>query len=410
MTDLPTDTKPDSAEPGFDGLLRRSLQKVLRRMEHIVGVTAGGRDLSPWPPARSDPANSMIAYRNGVGWLLYDLTGDPALGTWARNVTLLVSRGRGWTSPTIDTFWTYYYSAGLACEATGGDHWPEHVRAGGEAIWPQLWLPRAGVILSTSGGRYADDILCIDCLACLDALWWLVNREGDEELLEALTRHLDNTRQILIREDFSTCQAAVYNRREERLLERRTLQGFDVDSCWSRGQAWAIKGYALAYEATGKPEYREMLGRLWEYFVAHVPEGGVPFYDFRDPEIPYVPVDTSAAAIAGAGMLRACRRDPALNAQYRDSVRRLLTPLLTRYLTPVAEEDRRLPGYLTGGCAGKFADRGEYPGFGIGRGDFDRSWGGCQYGEVNYSFIYLTECLYLELQSGRSLLDLREAG
>ncbi|MBI3922787.1 MAG: glycoside hydrolase family 88 protein [Armatimonadetes bacterium] len=407
LTNGTEDSVRGGGEADFYGLLQSSLQKILRRMENTLEVTKGGRDLSCWPPARSDPANSMVAYRNGVGWLLYDLTGDPKLGTWARNVTQLVTQGEGWTSPTIDTFWTYYYSAALAFEMVGGDHWPARVRAGLEVIWPRLWLSRAGVLLSTSGGRYADDILCIDCLACLDALWWLVVREGDEELGEALTRHLDTTRHLLIREDFSTCQAAVYSRREESLLEPRTLQGFDVRSCWSRGQAWAIKGYALAYAATGKPEYRETLCRLWEYFAAHAQDGGVPYYDFLDPEIPYAPVDTSSSVIACAGMLRACRRDPALNAQYRDSIRRFLVPLLKHYLTPVAEDDRRLPGYLTGGCAGKFADRGEYQGFGIGKGDFERSWSGCQYGEVNYSLIYLTECLYLELKSGTSLLDMR---
>jgi unsaturated chondroitin disaccharide hydrolase len=41
-----------------------------------------------------------------------------------------------------------------------------------------------------------------------------------------------------------------------------------------------------------------------DWFVAHLPPDGVPYWDFRDPSIPSAPRDASAAAIAACGLYR----------------------------------------------------------------------------------------------------------
>ena len=76
------------------------------------------------------------------------------------------------------------------------------------------------------------------------------------------------------------------------MLERRTINGAADDSTWARGQAWAILGLA----GCGYPEEAERAAR---WFVDHLPEDGIPPWDFSATS----PKDASAAAIAASAFI-----------------------------------------------------------------------------------------------------------
>jgi hypothetical protein len=64
-----------------------------------------------------------------------------------------------------------------------------------------------------------------------------------------------------------------------------------------------------------------------------MPADGVPYWDFRHPEIPNTERDASAAAIAASGLLDlATRVSAADGARYRAAAERMLTSLCTTYL------------------------------------------------------------------------------
>ena len=79
----------------------------------------------------------------------------------------------------------------------------------------------------------------------------------------------------------------------------------------ARGQAWGIYGCALAYKYTGRKEYIDIFKNVSDYFLRHLPEDMVPYWDleFTSGDEPR---DSSSASIAACGMLemaKMCIRD-----------------------------------------------------------------------------------------------------
>lgn len=80
--------------------------------------------------------------------------------------------------------------------------------------------------------------------------------------------------------------------------------GYGDESYWSRGAAWAIYGFAIAYSYTGNRDYLETAMRLADDFIRHIQKtDDVPIWDFKLPEGEEAAIDTSAAAVAANGFL-----------------------------------------------------------------------------------------------------------
>ena len=133
--------------------------------------------------------------------------------------------------------------------------------------------------------------------------------------------------------------------------QKGTLQGCCPESSWSRGQAWAIYGFAQIYRATGEASYRDEAWAVARYFLHHVPEDGVVPYDFLDPDVPAAPKDTSAQAIAAAGLLALADLSTGQERRFLlAGAERLLAPLCDGYLAPPHPVPGRSRGLLRGGC------------------------------------------------------------
>ena len=91
---------------------------------------------------------------------------------------------------------------------------------------------------------------------------------------------------------------------------RGTHQGHDDESTWSRGQAWAVYGFTVAYRESGDARFLETARATAEYLVAHLPADAVPYWDFELPSTAGEPRDSSAAAVAAAGLLELARLEP----------------------------------------------------------------------------------------------------
>ncbi len=203
---------------------------------------------------------------------------------------------------------------------------------------------------------FGRHIVCVDNVhpnLILD--WWAYRQLGDETFIRGARRHLDLTIRDFIREDGSTLEFIDYDVKTGRRLRHYTLLGAHDESCWSRGQAWAIAGYLRAYEELEDDRYLTVARRLLDYWLERTGPKGVPPWDFMDPLLDSdpeaVPLDTSAAAIVVEQLARlAVRGDLTADAQ---AVVRHLDPMLEgllEHLTLPDDGSGLAPGILRNGC------------------------------------------------------------
>jgi unsaturated chondroitin disaccharide hydrolase len=138
-------------------------------------------------------------------------------------------------------------------------------------------------------------------------------------------RHARATARAFFRPDGSTYHLVRYDSIDGSIRWRGTFQGANDRSCWSRGQAWGIAGFAWAWLATGEQEFRDTAERAARYFMDTMHQGSLPPWDFGDVDEPDVLPDASAGAITALGLLiLASAGDGASAEQHRDDAKALL--------------------------------------------------------------------------------------
>jgi len=91
--------------------------------------------------------------------------------------------------------------------------------------------------------------LNIDSMQGMALLYWASKESGQSSYAEIADMHMDTCIKYLIRDDFSSYHGYDFDPRSGEPLKGYTHQGYSDESCWSRGQAWAI--HALAQWASG---------------------------------------------------------------------------------------------------------------------------------------------------------------
>lgn len=205
----------------------------------------------------------------------------------------------------------------------------------------QAWGPIGDPQL---GGR-----TIIDTMMNLPLLWWAQGEASDERYALPALSHTSMAAAYHVRADGSVAQVCDLDPETGALLRRTTAQGYSDDSCWARGQAWAIYGFALAARQTGRLTYWNAAERVADYFLAHLPADKVPYWDFLLPSFQDEPRDSSAAAIAAAGLLELGEGHPdgAQRARYHQAALEILESLTRNYLN----HDPASDGLLLHGCS-----------------------------------------------------------
>lgn len=145
--------------------------------------------------------------------------------------------------------------------------------------------------------------LIIDCMMNLPLLFWASEQTKDPRFAGIARAHAETTLKVLIRPDGSSGHVAVLDQQTWELVERPGGQGYGEESSWSRGQAWAVYGFALAYKYTKEERFLDAAKQAAHYFLANVcGTDFVPLVDFRAPREP-VMYDTTAGMAAACGLL-----------------------------------------------------------------------------------------------------------
>ncbi len=149
--------------------------------------------------------------------------------------------------------------------------------------------------------------LFIDIMMNVPVIFYAAGKTGEPELERIALAHCRTTRDRLVRPDGSTAHEGIFDPQDGRFLHQSTRQGLRPQSCWARGLAWSMYGFSKVYALTGLDEFLEVAERNAAYWLAHLPEDQVPFWDFdAEPSqpLPWGPQkESSAAAIAATAIL-----------------------------------------------------------------------------------------------------------
>ena len=146
----------------------------------------------------------------------------------------------------------------------------------------------------------------IDCLLNLSLLYWASEESGDPRFRQIAMMHADTVLANFVRPDGSVCHIVEFDPESGRMVKSYGGQGYGDGSSWTRGQGWAVYGFANSYTHTGKKEYLEAARKLADYCIANLPESGIIPVDFRQPQEPAWE-DSCAACVIACGLLEVAR-------------------------------------------------------------------------------------------------------
>lgn len=152
------------------------------------------------------------------------------------------------------------------------------------------------------GGESNEGWAIIDCMMNLPLLYWAAEETGDPRFSQIARAHADTAAKAFVRENGSVNHIVQFDANTGEMIGTLGGQGKEVGSSWTRGQAWAIYGFALSYRHTDHEKYLETAKKAAGYFASCIPESGLIPVDFcQDKELDWE--DSTAAAIAACGML-----------------------------------------------------------------------------------------------------------
>jgi unsaturated chondroitin disaccharide hydrolase len=168
------------------------------------------------------------------------------------------------------------------------------------------FLPGAGVLQAwgTLDDPEQRGRTIVDSLMNLPLLYWTSEQTGDSTYASAATRHAEQVMSHLVRADGSTYHTFYFDVDSGAPRYGRTHQGHRDESTWSRGQAWAIYGFTLAYKYSRDDRFLQTAHRCADVFLANTPSDGVVYWDFDFTEGSSEPRDSSASAIAACAFLQ----------------------------------------------------------------------------------------------------------
>ena len=254
----------------------------------------------------------------GSLWLAYEQTGDPDLLGAAKRWTANLEEQQ-WNTSTHDVGFMIFSSYGNGYRLTGDNKYRQVVLNAAASL-ASRYSPTVGSIRSWNSGPNEFKVI-IDNMMNLELLFWAAKNGGKQEWYDMAVSHALKTRANHIRADGTHYQIVIYDPKTGTVKGRDTHQGYNVESTWSRGQAWAIYGFTVAYRETNDVRFLDTARAAADFYIANLPDDQVPYWDFEAPGIPDEPRDSSAAATAAAGLLELSGLDPDANrrGRYREA-------------------------------------------------------------------------------------------
>ena len=268
---------------------------------------------------REDKAQTDIVWWTngfwpGMLWQMYHATGEEKYKVAANGVEDKLDQAFDkYTGLHHDVGLMWLHSAVANYRSTGNERslarglHAAHLLAG-------RYNPRGKFIRSWNRDRAGWVI--VDSMMNVPLLYWAEDVIDDPRFKYIAMDHVDTVMNNTVRQDGSCNHIIVLDPTNGELLETPGGQGYASGSSWSRGQAWAIYGFALSYLHTDKKEYLDTAKKVAHYFISQIDlTDGVALLDFRAPKEP-VYWDSTAGVCAACGLLEFANHVPALEKDF----------------------------------------------------------------------------------------------
>jgi unsaturated chondroitin disaccharide hydrolase len=249
--------------------------------------------------------NWFCGFWVGLHFAAYLRSQDPIVLETARQRMQLVAQRKD--DPNTHDIGFIFLSSALPGYAITGDEWfGELAVAAAERLRARLVTTQTGAYIAAWGplsdprGRASS---AIDTMANIPLLYWAADYTGDGSFRAAAQAHARKTEAAFVRADGSTYHAVEYDARTGSRRRGYTFQGYADESFWSRGQGWAVLGFAATAAATDSRHDLDLACRLADSFLARLGDAPIPPWDFDDPDQASATRDSSAGAIMADALL-----------------------------------------------------------------------------------------------------------
>ncbi len=240
-------------------------------------------------------------------WLMYVGTKDEQYRKTAEHAEELLDKAfEIYDNLHHDVGFMWHISAGVNYRLFGGHK--SKVRAMHAADILAARFNSSGKFIRAWNGD-AFGWVIIDCMMNIPLLYWASRETNDPRYKYVAMSHADTTMKTHLRADGSVHHIVDLDLVTGEPVEAFGGQGYELGSSWSRGQSWALYGFALSYIHTQKQEYLDAAKRVAHYFIANLAEYPVPLCDFRAPQEPVL-YDTTAGACAACGLIEIAKHVP----------------------------------------------------------------------------------------------------
>ncbi len=250
----------------------------------------------------------------GCFWLAYELTGDEFfkkvaeehLPTYKKRIDERIGMD------DHDVGFVFLPSCIAAYKLTGNENAKKWALEAAEYEYKYNYSNEGKFIIRVHGDWYPGYRTMMDSLMNAPLFFWAAEETENKDYYNAGLDHNLTTAEYLIRSDGSSFHHYQFDPKTHAPVEGLTFQGNRNESCWSRGHAWGVYGFPIAYSYTKNEILKEAHRGVAYFMLNHIPEDGVPYwdYDFVDGDEPR---DASAAVISSCGLCEMASQLPDSN-------------------------------------------------------------------------------------------------
>lgn len=278
---------------------------------------------------KGTPSKSWTSgFYPGLLWQLYDHSKNESLKEAAMQWSAVVEKEK-LDGGTHDLGFKVYCPFGNAYKITKDEKYKDIFLTAAKTLCTRF-NPNVKAIRSWDHHEHLWKYpVIIDNMMNLEMLFEATRLTGDSMYYHIANQHATTTLKNHFRGDNSSYHVVDYNPETGKVVKKNTHQGFNHESAWSRGQAWGLYGYTVAYRYTGEKKYLEQAQKIAEFIFTHpnLPSDLIPYWDYDAPNIPDEPRDVSAAAIAASGLFELSTHDSPNAIKYQAWANQILNSL-----------------------------------------------------------------------------------